>query len=272
MSTAVPLLEIRNLNKTYVRRRWLTRKQISIDAISNVNLAIPAGSSFAIVGESGSGKSTLAACLASLQKPDGGEIYFEGENIVALDKERLRLTRPKIQLIFQDSASAFNPRFSALEIVAEPLVIQKRGTNAEQTEQALQLMEQTGIARNAAHRKALEFSGGQRQRLAIARALILQPKLLILDEALSGLDLCIQAQIINLLQKLQAQRSLTYLYISHDLGLMGQIATHVAVMHQGKVVEEGLPSKIFSNPQHSHTQALLSSALIFERAQAAGEA
>src|SRR5436853_2935010 len=118
MSTAVPLLEIRNLTKTYVRRRWLTRKQICIDAISNVNLAIPAGSSFAIVGESGSGKSTLAACLASLQKPDGGEIYYEGENIVALDKEQLRLTQPKIQVIFQDSASAFNPRFSALEIVA----------------------------------------------------------------------------------------------------------------------------------------------------------
>jgi ABC-type glutathione transport system ATPase component len=240
--------------------------------LNNVSLTIPPGRTFALVGESGSGKSTLAKCLTMLEEPDSGEINFEGSNLVVMKQHERRRIRPQLQLIFQDAATAFNPRFSAAEIIAEPLVIQRRGSDEERRKRALELMEQTGLPVDAAGRSASEFSGGQRQRLAIARALVLEPRCLVLDEALSGLDLSIQRQIVRLLLELQARASLTYLFISHDLGLMAQIADQVAVMHQGKIVEEQAPLDLFSKPQHAHTQALLAAMPVLENCTTAGDA
>src|SRR5713101_8183013 len=214
MKPSQSLLEVRNLNKTYVQRRWLSGKRFQVKALDNVSLTIPQGRTFALVGESGSGKSALAKCLTMLEEPDSGEIYFEGSNLVVMKQHERRRIRPQLQLIFQDAATAFNPRFSAAEIIAEPLVLQTR--------------------------------------------------CLVLDEALSGLDLSIQRQIVRLLLELQARASLTYLFISHDLGLMAQIADQVAVMHQGKIVEEQAPLDLFSKPQHAHTQALLAAMPVLE--------
>jgi ABC-type oligopeptide transport system ATPase subunit len=222
-----------------------------------VDLTIYPGATYALVGESGSGKSTLGRCLALLEEPSSGEIWFEGKSLLALSGREMTSVRTQIQLIFQDPATALNPRLCAAEIVEEPLRIQRRGTRDEQRERALTLMEQVGLSRRSATRSPLEFSGGQRQRLAIARALTLEPKLLILDEALSGLDLSIQAQIVNLLLELQDSRWLAYLYISHDLSLVAHLADEVAVMHQGKIVERGKPAELFGRPKHPHTCALL---------------
>lgn len=249
--------EVRNINKSYAQTCWFARRRAGVQALDDVSLAIPSASTFALVGESGSGKSTLAKCMALLEAPDSGEILSEGRNLLALNKRTLTCVRPQIQLIFQDAATAFNPRFSALEIVAEPLTIQNRGSKQERKERALELMEQVGIPAGAARKLPLEFSGGQRQRLALARALTLNPRLLILDEALSGLDLSIHGQMLNLLMELQSLHSLTYLYISHDLGTVGQIADQVAVMHQGKIVEQATPYELFRKPQHPQTQVLI---------------
>lgn len=261
---AVPLLRVERLSKEYRQRRWYSRTAHSVIALESVDLTIYPGATYALVGESGSGKSTLARCLARLEEPSSGEIWFEGKSLLALSGRKMASVRTQIQLIFQDPATALNPRFCAAEIVAEPLRIQRRGTKNEQRERALALMEQVGLSRQSAARSPLEFSGGQRQRLAIARALTLEPKLLILDEALSGLDLSIQAQIVNLLLELQDSRSLAYLYISHDLSLVAHLADEVALMHQGKIVERGRPAELFGRPQHPHTCALLAAMPVAE--------
>jgi ABC-type dipeptide/oligopeptide/nickel transport system ATPase subunit len=171
--------------------------------------------------------------------------------------------------VFQDSATALNPRFSAVEIVEEPLVIQKQGAAKERRERALDLMRQVGLLPEWAHRRPLEFSGGQRQRLAIARALAVRPRFMIFDEALSGLDLSIQGQIVNLLLDLQAAYALTYLFISHDLGLIARFCDRVAVMHQGKIVEEAEPATLWKDAQHAHTRALMASLAFLQSAHAA---
>ncbi len=254
---AAPLLHVQGLSKHYVQHRWFSRDKFLVQAIDNVELTIPSGSTLALVGESGSGKSTLARCLARLEEPSSGEIWFDGRNLLALTARELLPIRQQIQLIFQDPTAALNPRLSAAEVIAEPLDILGRGTKKEQRQRAVELMEQVGLSPQWADRLPLEISGGQRQRLAIARALVLQPKFLILDEALSGLDLSIQAQIVNLLLELQASHSLTYLYISHDLSLIGHLADEVVVMHQGKIVERARTAELFAHPQHQHTRALL---------------
>jgi ABC-type oligopeptide transport system ATPase subunit len=228
-----------------------------VQALDDVDLTVRRGSTVALVGRSGSGKSTLARCLMRLEEPSAGEILFDAQNILKLSKAEVISFRKKIQLIFQDSASAFNPRFTMAEIVEEPLRIHRRGAPAEQRERALFLMEQVGLQREWAEKLALELSGGQRQRLAIARALALQPELLILDEALSGSDLSIQAQVVNLLVELQEQHSLTYLLITHDLALAGHLADEIAVMHEGRIVEQARTSALFTNPQHAESRSLL---------------
>jgi ABC-type glutathione transport system ATPase component len=260
------LVRTRGLSKQYVQRSPFSRKKFVIDALIDVDLEIAPGCLTALVGESGSGKSTLASCLAMLEKPDRGGIWFEGDEVSRCEAAELAALRPKIQMVFQDSARALNPRFSAGEIIAEPLEVQGRATGRALRARACHLMEEVGLSPDWVDRRPLEFSGGQRQRLAIARAIALKPAFLILDESLSGLDLSTQAQILNLLLDLQATHSLTYLLISHDLSLVGQVADFVAVMHQGRIVEQGTRQNIFGNPQHAHTRALLSSCRMIESA------
>lgn len=261
---AEPLVRVRGLSKRYLQRRWFSREKFLVLALNNVDLTIPSGRILALVGESGSGKSTLARCIARLEQPSSGEVWFDGQDLFALNPRKLLPLRRQIQLIFQDPAAALNPRLSAIEIVAEPLAIHQDGTKKERHRRALELMEQVGLSRQWGDKVPLEFSGGQRQRLAIARALALEPKFLVLDEALSGLDLSIQAQIVNLLLELQAQYSLTYLYISHDLNLVRHFADEITVMYQGKIVERARTSQLFANPQHPHSRALLAAIPVLE--------
>jgi len=237
-----------------------------VHALRGIDVEIHKGEYVAIMGPSGSGKSTLARCLAMLERPDSGEIWLEGESLSVGNPQQAARLRPKIQLVFQDSAGALNPRFSAAEIIAEPLEIQRRESGPRLRERALELMEEVGLPPDWANRRPLEFSGGQRQRLAIARAIALQPAFLILDESLSGLDLSTQAQVLNLLLDLQSAHSLTYLLISHDLTLVGQIADFVAVMHQGKIVERGSRQQVLGSPQHAHTRKLVGSVQVLEAA------
>lgn len=213
----------------------------------------------ALVGESGSGKSTLARCLARLERPDSGEIWFEEGRITNLSGKALTDLRRKIQLVFQDPASALNPRFSSAEIVAEPLAVQGIGGRKERFRRSGELMEQVGLPASQQGKWPLELSGGQRQRLAIARALALEPKFLILDEAFSGLDLSVQAQLINLLLDLQAARALTILFITHDLGLAAYVADEIAVMHQARIIETAPAADFFSSARHPQSRRLLES-------------
>jgi ABC-type glutathione transport system ATPase component len=253
------LIKAEGLSKRYVQRAPFSRKKFVIDALVDVDFEIASGCLTAVVGQSGSGKSTLAACLAILEKPDAGDIWFEGQEMSGRAKRELAQLRPKIQLVFQDSAGALNPRFTAAEIIAEPLAIQRREHARRLRTRACELMEEVALSASWAGRYPLEFSGGQRQRLAIARALALNPSLLILDESLSGLDLSTQAQILNLLLDLQATRGLTYLLISHDLSLVGQVADFIAVMDRGRIVEHGPRERVLRNPQHEQTRSLLNS-------------
>ncbi len=241
-------LDVRGLSKRYVQQRPFGRRKATIEALADIDLAVPAGRTLALIGESGSGKSTLARCLALLERPDSGEIWFQGRNLLGLSQAELRRARRKIQLIFQDPAQALNPRLSAVELVAEPLEIARWGTREGRRQRARDLMEEVGLSRQWGNRRALEFSGGQRQRLALARALAVEARVLILDEALSALDLPLRAQMVRLLLDLQLTRGLAYLLISHDLPLVERAADQVAVMHGGRIVPGtamwgiGLPS------------------------------
>jgi peptide/nickel transport system ATP-binding protein len=265
---AVPaaLLETRGLNKQYVQRSPFSRKKFVIDALIDVDFKVMPATVTALVGESGSGKSTLASCLALLERPDRGTICFAGKQISGCDADQLAALRPRIQMVFQDSAGALNPRLRAGQLIAEPLEIQGRETGKNLRARARELMEEVGLSADWMERRPLEFSGGQRQRLALARALALKPDFLILDESLSGLDLSTQAQILNLLLDLQASHALTYLLISHDLGLVGQVADFVAVMQRGRVVEQGTRQDVFGRPEHPHTRQLLNSCRVIESA------
>jgi ABC-type glutathione transport system ATPase component len=253
-----PLLWVTGLCKHFVQRRNFSRSKFTVNAFADVNLQLCRGKTLALVGESGAGKSTLARCIALLERPTTGSIALDGMDLLTLDKKRLFAIRRRIQLIFQDPASALNPQLTACEIIAEPLAIQNVGTNKERHERALQLMDQVGLETPAAQKRPFEFSGGQRQRLAIARALALGPDVLILDESLSALDALNRDLILQLLVNLQSAHSLAYLYVSHDLRLISQFADEVAVMHQGKIVEQKKTRDLFSQPAHLHTRELLS--------------
>jgi ABC-type glutathione transport system ATPase component len=266
------LIQAVGLHKSYVQRTPLSQKRFLIEALVDVDLEVTPASLTALVGESGSGKSTLARCLAMQEKPESGEIWFEGTEISQATDRELASRRHKIQMVHQDSAGALNPRFTAAQIIAEPLEIQQRESGPKLRSRACELMEEVGLSANWAARRASEFSGGQRQRLAIARAIALKPTFLILDESLSGLDLSTQAQILNLLLDLQKAHSLTYLLISHDLSLIGRVADFVAVMHQGRLVEQGTRQDVFANPRHSHTRELLGSVRLLESSFRAAQA
>ena len=256
-TSTTPALEVRDLGKDYIQTQPFSRTQFTIRAFKDIGLIVRRGETLAIVGESGAGKTSLARCLALLESPSRGEIFFDGKSALNLPKQELFVLRRKMQLIFQNPTASLNPQFSALEIVSEPLRIQRIGTKKQQSDRAIDLMQLVGLSPDTASKRSLEFSGGQRQRLAIARALALEPSLLILDEVLSNLDRANQENILQLLEQLQAAQSLTYVHISHDLPLVSQFADQVAVMCSGRIVEHQPTRKLFADPQHSYTQHLL---------------
>jgi peptide/nickel transport system ATP-binding protein len=231
-----PLLEVRQLTKTFRQRRFPARRRHQVEVLRGVDLFVPPGQTLGLAGESGCGKSTLARCIAGFEAADSGDVRVGGCSAAALRGRALLHYRNSAQLIFQDSAAALNPRFSAVDVVAEPLVIQGIGTRHDRRRRALELMESLQLPTDRADARCAEFSGGQRQRLAIARALAVQPRLLILDEALSGLDLVTRTHILDLLTELQRTHGLTYLCISHDLDLLAQFASDLVVLHRGLIV------------------------------------
>jgi len=265
---SLPFLRVCGLTKNYVRRSGIWRTRISVGAVRGVDFEITAGNTLALVGSSGSGKSTVARCVTGLERADAGQIWVGGTDISRLGNRALRRFRSEIQMIFQDAVTSMNPRFAAAQIIEEPLLIQGRGSKEERRRRARELMSEVGLSPDSADRSVMEFSGGQRQRLAIARALALQPKLLVLDEALSGLDLSTEAQITNLLLELQAAHSLTYLFISHDLPLVARLADRIAVISAGRIVEQGPTPQVISSPNHPKTKALVGSATTFQKTYA----
>jgi ABC-type glutathione transport system ATPase component len=242
-----PLLEVRGLSKKFVQQRMLSRQKFVVQSLEGVDLDLWAGSTTAVIGRSGSGKSTLARCIAGFESSDRGEILLEGKKP---GRER------PVQMIFQDATTSLNPRFIARQIVAEPLEIARWKSEAERTTRALALMEEVGLDPAMALRNAGEFSGGQRQRLALARALAANPKLLVMDEALSSLDLPLQAQMVRLLMDLQARHGLAYLYISHDLNFTSLFADEVLVMEAGRIVERSTPRQL-GRSTHPATRELV---------------
>lgn len=259
-------LRVCRLSKRYrcAGKFWMGGRDLH--AATEVSFGIQPGKTLALVGSSGSGKSTLARCITRLERPDEGQIWLGDIDIAPLGSRDLRPIRTKIQMIFQDPVTAMNPRMSAFEVLEEPLLIHGRGTRQEWKERGAQLMTEVGLSPDWLNRLITEFSGGQKQRIAIARALTIEPKCLVLDEALSGLDLVTQSQIADLLLQLQATHSLTYLLISHDLTLVARLAHSTAVMAAGRVVEQGSTDEILSHPRQPETQALVAST---ERMQAA---
>ena len=251
-----PLLRIENLVKYYAAGRS-PRSSGNPAALDGVSLSIAPQTTLALVGESGSGKSTLAFCIACLEQPTSGSVFFDGVNVTALSEPDRRSIRPHIQLVFQDPASSLNPRWTALEIISEPLVVQRRFTKPDHADKVFELLDRVGLPRKLASRRPGELSGGQKQRLAIARALALEPKLIILDEALSALDCSVQAQIANLLLELQSSLGLTYLFITHDFAMAGHLADQIAVMNNGRIVESGSSERVLRFPAHEATRSLL---------------
>jgi len=253
-----PLVEVRRLTKHFARGGGLFRPKTVVRAVDDVSFTIHHGETFGLVGESGSGKSTTGRSMLRLIEPTSGEVSFRGENVLGFDAARLRAARREMQMVFQDPYSSLNPRMRASDIVLEPLVIHQIGSKAERRDRVAALFERVGLDPAHLRRFPHEFSGGQRQRIGLARALALQPSFIIADEPVSALDVSIQAQVVNLLMDLQAELTLTYLFIAHDLRLVGHICERVAVMYLGKIVEMGETARIFDNPRHPYTQALLS--------------
>ena len=254
--TIEPLVRVENLVKYYSKKKLVGADEV-VRALDGVSFSIFRGTTLAIVGESGSGKSTLAFCLACLEGPTSGNIWFEETDLSVLQEKDRRVIRREIQLIFQDPANSFNPSWSVLEILTEPLVVQGNVGQEEMRSRAHVLLKQVGLPPGLGEKLSAELSGGQRQRLAIARALSLEPKLLILDEALSALDCSVQAQIANLLMDLQASLAMTYLFISHDLAMAGYLADEIAVMSRGQIVEQGAPEEILTRPESRVARELL---------------
>jgi oligopeptide transport system ATP-binding protein len=253
------LVDIKGLKKYYpIRRGFFTKEPLLVKAVDGVNLTIRRGETLGLVGESGCGKSTLGRLILRLEEPDEGTVYFEGRNILEIGADQLRRLRREIQIIFQDPYSSLNPRKNVDSIIGEPLAIHDIAKGEEREERVIQLMEVVGLRPEQRHLYPHQFSGGQRQRIGIARALALQPKLVIADEPVSSLDVSIQAQIVNLLQDLQSEFGLTYLFISHDLNLIEYVSDWVAVMYLGKIVEWAKQDVIYEKPIHPYSEALFS--------------
>ena len=258
------LLEVRNLVKHFVRRHGLWRPPSVVKAVDDVSFSIEEGEMFGLVGESGSGKSTTGRCILRLIEPSSGDVLFRGENVMQFSRTRMRQARRDMQIVFQDPYSSLNPRMRAGDIVEEPLIIHKLGSKAQRRARVAELFTLVGLDENHLMRFPHEFSGGQRQRIGIARALALSPALVIADEAVSALDVSIQAQVVRLMLELKDRLKLTYLFIAHDLRLVENICDRVAVMYLGKIVEMGNTHTLFSSPRHPYTRALLSAVPVLD--------
>jgi peptide/nickel transport system ATP-binding protein len=249
---SVPLVEVRDLCKVFP-----VGGGSKVHAVEHVDFSLEAGETLAVVGESGCGKSTLAHLVIRLLEPTSGSVHLDGVDITSLGNRAMREHRQKLQIIFQDPFASLDPRRSVGKAVAEPLTIHAKGTASEIDDRVAQLFERVGLTADMMRQFPHQFSGGQRQRICIARALALEPKLVIADEAVSALDVSIQAQVVNLMMELQAEMGLSYLFISHDLAVVERVSHRVAVMYLGQIVEIGPRSAIFENPQHSYTKRLL---------------
>lgn len=258
------MLKVRGLVKHYDTRRGVWGKITGnagklVQAVSGVDITIQQGKTLGLIGESGCGKSTLGRAILRLHEPTSGAIEFDGVNVINLDANAMKNMRQKMQIIFQDPYASLNPRKTVGQIIGQPLRIHGQVTNAEVEERVATMMERVGLKVNHINRYPHQFSGGQRQRIGIARALILNPKFVVCDEPVSALDVSIQAQIIELLADLKEELGLTYLFISHDISVIGYVSERIAVMYLGKIVEEGDTNTILNSPLHPYTQALLSS-------------
>ncbi len=254
----MPLVDVRRLVKEFpARGGWLAGRH-PVRAVDDVTFTIDKGETFGLVGESGCGKTTTGRCLLRLVEPTAGEVRFAGIDVLALSSRELRRARRHFQIVFQDPYSSLNPRMRVGDIVEEPLVIHRIGDAGKRLARVNELFELVGLDPGDAAKYPHEFSGGQRQRIGVARALALEPSLIVADEPVSALDVSVQAQVVNLLLDLQARLGLTYLFIAHDLRLVRQICDRVAVMYRGRLVELAPAEQVFTAPVHAYTKALLS--------------
>jgi oligopeptide/dipeptide ABC transporter ATP-binding protein len=254
------LLEVKNLKKYFPVKAGIFKKTVAhVKAVDDISFAVKEGETLGLVGESGCGKSTTGRTILRLLEATAGEIIFEGKSVMDLDKKSMREIRRDMQIIFQDPYASLNPRMTVADIVGEPLDIHNLAKNKkERNEKVREILENVGLGAEYMHRYPHEFSGGQRQRIGVARALAVDPKLIIADEPVSALDVSVQAQVVNLLQDLQKEYGLTYLFIAHDLSVVKHISDRVAVMYLGKIVEITDKHELYSNPKHPYTQSLLS--------------
>ena len=258
-ATTEVLLNVEDLKMHFPIYRGLLKKQVgAVHAVDGISFDVHRGETLGLVGESGCGKSTTGRAILQLYKPTSGKVNFDGSNLIELKGENLRNMRRKMQMIFQDPYASLNPRMSIAEIVGEPLIVHNIATGSEVRDRVAHLLELVKLNPAFASRYPHEFSGGQRQRVGIARALALQPSFIVCDEPISALDVSIQSQVINLLQELQEQFSLTYLFIAHDLSMVRHISDRVAVMYLGVMVELTDSNSLYTNPLHPYSQALLS--------------
>ncbi|MGN8116732.1 ABC transporter ATP-binding protein [Labrys sp. 22185] len=260
-----PILETRALGKRFsIGSRFSSEGKRTVHAVDNVSLTVRRGETVGLVGESGCGKSTLARCLVRLYDISEGQLIFEGDDITGRSLAELRPLRRRLQMVFQDPSASLNPRRRVGDLVAEPLRIHTRLSSAEIAKRVAELFDLVGLLPDHVMRYPHEFSGGQRQRVGIARAIALNPDLVVLDEPVSALDVSVQAQIVNLLADLQEKLNLTYVFIAHDLSVVRQVSTRIAVMYLGSIVEEGPAEEVFATPAHPYSQALISAVPIVE--------
>jgi len=253
-----PLLQVEDLVRHYpLPRERLFQAPPVVQALRGVSFTLQAGHSLGIVGESGSGKSTLARLVMALDQPTAGRVLLDGRDLHTLPREELRRARRDFQMVFQDPYGSLDPRLTVVRIVTEPLSAQGERDTATLRRQASEVIESVGLRASDLDKYPHEFSGGQRQRIAIARALVTRPRLIVADEPVSALDVSVQAQVLNLLQDLQAQYGVTYLLISHDLAVVHHLCDEVVVLYQGQVVEQGPPERLFAAPEHPYTRQLL---------------